>query len=560
MKTALQWHAEGKDFLTHRKFADAHRCFEEAIKLDPHLMDAYNEKYKMYFNDGKFDEVHQWCDKALKIKPKDDWSNFSKARAYNAQKKYAEALEWADKTIKLYPKWATVYNTKGNTLRYLGQRKEALEVFLKCVELNPNYLYPLRNISLIYDDEGKYEDALKYIEKAIKQAPKDAHYLIDKGNYLRKLGRKTEALEAYKKANKLYAEGSFNIDIVPTHMEWIKKMLGNLDDLEKAHAEAEATIKKADQSNPVVKKLIDHLVNLKKEKEKVIHNAVDKMGSHNDHGMFDEFQKLKNQYLEVQQQLDKVQSDVKGIKNDIQDVKEELANKMDDFNKKLDSELNKRDISPENQAKIKDYFNAFIGTFSSIYVTSQVIESGQVQLADKSKATVLSVIASFAPFVGGVLQSGIKTLSGFLQSKEMKTNARKMKRIAPDSTALSQILGSAAYEIVLHEQKQEQILTITSEDLMETSNDLFSKIAQFCENLKENIDVFLYSQLYISPASRLGHNDANKLVHAWIRDKVDPYEVSKSFVKKTVNMQKEDQIENEASEKPGNRSACCNMF
>jgi len=113
------------------------------------------------------------------------------------------------------------------------------------------------------------------------------------------------------------------------------------------------------------------------------------------------------------------------MKDQIQDIKEELKNTMNDFGKELDSELAKRDLSPEDKAKTKEYFKAFIETFSSVHVTSQVIDSGQVQLdSANTKATVLSMIASF-------------TMGDFFQSQKMRTHARK-KRLASDATVLSQ--------------------------------------------------------------------------------------------------------------------------
>lgn len=565
MKTAQEWYKEGKTLVNQRKLEEADKCINEAIKLDPKIMEAYEEKCTILFSQGKFGEVVTYCDKALAIDAKHKMSLFNKGRALYTEKKYTDALVWLDRAIELYPDWATPYNTKGNTLRFMGKLDEAIKFMEKAADLNKEYSYPLKNAALIYDIQGNTEKAVEFINKAIARTPDEAMYYADKGTFLKKLGRKKEALDSFREANKLFSAGSYNIDAIPSLVNWMKGALASLDELEKAQAEAEATIKKADQSNPVVKNLVDHLVTLQKQKDKITDNMIDQAGksnSNSDNALLAEMEKLKNQFKDVQQQLAKVQTEVKAIKNEIQDVKEELANKMDDFNKKLENELNKKDISPENKAKIKDYFKAFIGTWSSIYVTSQVIDSGQVQLdSDTTKATILSMMASFAPFVGNFLQKGIKSLGDFLQSKEMKTNARKVKRIAHDSTTLSQIVGESAYEIVLHPQKQEQILKITSEDLRKTSNGLLQKIAQICDNIQEQIDSHLYTQLYTSPAARLGHNDANKLVEDWINDKIDAYEISKHFVKETTNLDKREPETNNYTEvKQGNRSACCNMF
>jgi len=159
---------------------------------------------------------------------------------------------------------------------------------------------------------------------------------------------------------------------------------------------------------------------------------------------------------EFRNELALIKKEMQQLKDTVGDMKEELDNKLDDFAKKFDKELEKKDLSPEERVKVKEYFKAFLETFSSVYVTSQVIDSGQVQLsADSTKATVLSMIVSFTPFIGSTLSSSVKSLGDFLASKEMKTSARKMKRLASDSSALSQLIGSCDHEIVLNPQKQD---------------------------------------------------------------------------------------------------------
>jgi hypothetical protein len=136
----------------------------------------------------------------------------------------------------------------------------------------------------------------------------------------------------------------------------------------------------------------------------------------------------------------------------------------------------------------------------------QLVDSGQVQLdAGNSTATIRSFIASFAPFVGGALSSGITSVSEFLETKKLNTNTRKMNRLVSDATSLSQLLGKSAYEIAINMKYQEHILKTTDEDLKNTAGNLFQKMFQFCEAFQEKIDVYLYSDMYKTPAERIGH-------------------------------------------------------
>jgi len=256
-----------------------------------------------------------------------------------------------------------------------------------------------------------------------------------------------------------------------------------------------------------------------------------------------EFEKLKKEMEEVKERVVKIDKDIVEIKAEMKDIKAELASKMDDYHKKLDNELSKNDISPEDQVKIKDYFVGFIQTFSSIFVTSQVIDSGQVELSVGSNSgDLVSVVASFIPFVGNVVSSGITSIRDFLNSQEMKINARKVKGLAADSTALSQVVGKSAFEIVTNPSKQEKVLGITDESLQEDSSNLFQKVAELCDKIDQGLDVYTYSQFYQSPQSRLGHMDANNLVQLWIQSKIPPYNISARFVEIITQDQGEKEV------------------
>ena len=83
---------------------------------------------------------------------------------------------------------------------------------------------------------------------------------------------------------------------------------------------------------------------------------------------------MQNLKEQVQNELAVVKTEVKQMRTEIQEVKEELDHKLDDFATKLDKELAEKDLFPDDRANVKEYFKAFVGTFSSVYVTSQIID------------------------------------------------------------------------------------------------------------------------------------------------------------------------------------------
>jgi SMC interacting uncharacterized protein involved in chromosome segregation len=295
--------------------------------------------------------------------------------------------------------------------------------------------------------------------------------------------------------------------LLPNYINQMKHTLKTVLEAEEVTKQTDVEIKKLDQQNPVVQKFLANIKKLKDKQEEIQVKVVSKLSDNEtqqDKNNVQELEQLKKEFVKMQKEIGQIKGQVNVIDNrvtqmqqNIEEMKEELDSKMDDYNKKLDQALDKQDLTPEDKEKLKGYFKAFVGTFASVHVTSQVIDSGQVQLDSGTKtATILSFIASFTPFIGSGLSDGIKTVGDFLKSQEMIKNARKMKVLAHDSVTVSQLIGKTGYDILTDVKAQKKIINTTDEDLNEISGNLFQKVVQFCEKLNDKIDLYLYTELY----------------------------------------------------------------
>lgn len=572
MATAKQHFDEGNALFEKGKFTEANKCFDEAMTLDAKFMDAYRGKFKVLLALGKKEETIEWCNKAIAVDPSYKFAYNSKANAYRALGENQLALEAYDKAISLDANWSFPHNGKGNALSQLGKYEEAIQCFDKAYALDSRDSNPLNGKATALVSLGKKEEAKEVFDKLITLKPKSALFLCLRGKLFSSMGKVQEALNDFKKAQEIVHSGHVDVELTPNHLSFINTTLKSIVEIDNIYVEVEGAITKSDQSSHVVKNLLDSIKKLKEKKDKVTSNMIAHIDN-KDHATSDqalifmkELESLKKELNQVQSELAKVKSDVKKIENQIEEIKQDLDNKLDDFKKKLEKELANQELSPEDQAKLKEYFKAFIETFSSTHVTSQVIDSGQVQLdTETAKASLLSVVASFAPFIGGILSQGIKSLGDFIESKEMKTNARIMKGLAVDATELSQLVGKAGFDIVLHKEKQQQILKTNNDELKKRGGPLLEKIAKFCENIRDQIDTYMYTKLYKTPQARLGHNDANELIGEWINQKIDPYDIQADFVRKITEKDKqaietEKRAEGLAAVKESGRTSCCNLF
>jgi len=581
------YYQEGLDAAAKGKDEEAIEAFRQSL-VDNYDVNAHICMGNSYMRLGKLTEAIECYAKHLKERPNND--NYiafmgsmleDNGNVEEARKNYLLAIEKNPKTFK-----GNTY--LGRLLFKEGKPEEALKHYLVVLPAYPNEPIVVYQIGCIYRALGREQEAIESFRKARNANIVGAVQFCYRGQCFNVLGEKEKALADFK-----VAQDKLNTDnrlfYTPSYIQHIKTVLKSILNVEESAKEVETEIKKADTSNPALTKFVNRIKELQEEKDKLQTKAIETIGqgqTQESQNVISDFDKLKQEYAQqlaafkeemtkkivvLDTKVQNIENEVTTLKSNLEDLKEEVSNKMSDYEKMLLSELGKRDLPADDIKNLNAYFKAFVETFSSTHVTSQVIDSGQVQLdSDSRAATVLSFVASFAPFIGSGLSTAVKSVGDFLQTKEMKTNARKMKRLASDATKLSQVVGKAAYEILLDKEKQQSILKTTDSDLAVVSDNLFKKIFQFCENLEDKLDSYLYTELYQSIAERVGHNDANDLIGKWINGEITPYNVENQFVNQTLKKGSESKTTEsspatlsptkKAPATVNNPSCACNIF
>ena len=93
----------------------------------------------------------------------------------------------------------------------MGDYDKALEYYLKAMEIREkvlgedhiNTVYSYNDIAWTYHLLGKYDDALSYVEKAVKVSLDDAHIIYTLATVYQGLGRYDEAMEQFELCLKL---------------------------------------------------------------------------------------------------------------------------------------------------------------------------------------------------------------------------------------------------------------------------------------------------------------------------------------------------------------------
>ena len=226
------------------KFKEAVEYLEMSLAIDSASFYIWETLLMAQVNDDPSDvaKINSFSERALKLFPDQPLLYYFSGVSFFEQKKYEEALQRFTRGSRFLtnnnPMQETFFTFIGDLHHMLNQNKEAYEAYEKVLKMNPdnslvlnNYAYYLsleganlekalqmaakaveldsENVSNIdtyawvFYRLGRYEDALKWIEKAVEKSPQPSGTIIEHhGDILFRLGNKSLAIQKWKEAKK----------------------------------------------------------------------------------------------------------------------------------------------------------------------------------------------------------------------------------------------------------------------------------------------------------------------------------------------------------------------
>jgi adenylate cyclase len=160
----------------------ARKLFEEAIALDPEYASAYFRLGQTHFMDPVFglsksprksyQKAAKLFQKALAIDESHPFANSLLAIVYAVQRQHEKSLAQAERAVSLYPNMAVSNVNLGGALFRVGRYEEAIRSLEKGIRLNPKGPEPyFRYLGVAYCYTGRYEEAIATLKKAVDRAP-----------------------------------------------------------------------------------------------------------------------------------------------------------------------------------------------------------------------------------------------------------------------------------------------------------------------------------------------------------------------------------------------------
>lgn len=186
---------KGKKFLAEDLYAEAIIEFNQAIRLDPKLAEAFLQRAIAHGQRGNIEISRQDALQAIRLSP-------NLARAYNVlgktyeqEKQYDVAISNYGKAIELEPKYVAAYNNRGFAYTAIKMFNEAIRDFTEAIRLDIKNAYAYyENRGIAYGLKEDYAKAIDDFTNTIKIKPQRANAYKLRAFAYRKIG-KTDAAE-----------------------------------------------------------------------------------------------------------------------------------------------------------------------------------------------------------------------------------------------------------------------------------------------------------------------------------------------------------------------------
>ena len=196
-----------------KDYSKAIEHYSNAMKLNPQMVTAYNNRGAAYSDIGAYDCAIEDLNKAIELNPNDAKAYTNRGAAYSEKDENNRAIEDLNKAIALNPNNAKAHNNRGLAYLSTGAYDRTIEDLNKAIELNPNDAESYTNRGNAYGSKGENNRAIEDLNKAIALNPNNTEAYNNRGNAYSNTGAYDRAIADYNKAIELnpdYAEAYNN--------------------------------------------------------------------------------------------------------------------------------------------------------------------------------------------------------------------------------------------------------------------------------------------------------------------------------------------------------------
>ncbi|MGB2867911.1 MAG: tetratricopeptide repeat protein [Bacteroidota bacterium] len=195
------WYYVGSNYFERGEYKKLLDLMEKAKKVLPKEYRLYLLMGLAYSRLEQSEQAATMLERAYELNPKDLNTLSSLALTYDGMRRYQDSDRIYEEALKVDPKSALLLNNFSYSLAERGlQLQRALEMAVQAVTAEPDNASYLDTLGWIYFKIGKYDEAEKYVEKAVETGKGSSVVVEHLGDVYSKLGQKEKALEMWQKA------------------------------------------------------------------------------------------------------------------------------------------------------------------------------------------------------------------------------------------------------------------------------------------------------------------------------------------------------------------------
>ena len=163
--SAVDEFAKGNEFAFRKDYGQALTAYDAAIKLDPQLAEAYNNRGIIKYELGQFPSaIADYTTNALN----------NRGNAYTTLEQYQSAERDLKAALKLNDKSAAAHNNLGSVYYSVKNFDAAIKEYTRAIQLNPNFAEAFYNRAVTYYRQGNLIQSLTDMKKARELKSDDA--------------------------------------------------------------------------------------------------------------------------------------------------------------------------------------------------------------------------------------------------------------------------------------------------------------------------------------------------------------------------------------------------
>jgi tetratricopeptide (TPR) repeat protein len=197
------WLRKGTFCIALNDLEGARKAFEKATEFGPDDPESWSNLGLVYQQLGNPEKTRSCWEKVSTLKPKDfsGWLNWA-TLAYSLGRIEEGVKAWKEANAinpQLIPIWVTEYEF-GNSAFAKGNVADASSHYDEAIRLNPAYGEPWIGKALCAKKRGDSNNALQFLDEALKRDRTNAKAWFIRGNFLAELNRAEEADASWNEA------------------------------------------------------------------------------------------------------------------------------------------------------------------------------------------------------------------------------------------------------------------------------------------------------------------------------------------------------------------------